>query len=210
MSKKAKKEVVVVKELSQSELQKLAHSGTKEAIEKIEKYIKTEKDYEKRSYAEMALEECEMFFYQPKNEKEDEEFMLCELIRQREQSIDDMTMKIDGLEIRLEKSDLDGKVHAKVLAKHKNKKKDWEYNWMPDFVSFEENELKKIKEQIEYDEAWVAEAKKMITTARYKNMPTRHLGHFNFNFGGDSFDDEKDDCDCENNCDCDDVFKGMM
>ena len=210
MSKKVKKEVVVVKEISQDELQKLAHSGTKEAIEKIEKYIKTEKDAEKIAYAQIALKECEMFYYQPRNEKEDEEFMLCELIRQREQSIDDMTMKIEGLEIRLEKSDLDGKVHAKILAKHKNKKKDWEYNWMPDFVSFEENELPKIKEQIVYDEAWIEEAKKMITTERYKNMPARYLEHFDFNFGEDYFDDEEENCDCEDDCDCEDIFRGMV
>ncbi|MFA6159597.1 MAG: hypothetical protein WC678_00715 [Parcubacteria group bacterium] len=210
MSKKTKKEVVVVKELSQGELQKLAHSGTKEAIEKIEKYIKIEKDYDKRAYAEMALEECEMFFYQPKNEKEDEEFTLSELIRRKERYIDDQTMKMCDIKERIEKLMLEKKVHEKVLAKHKNKKEEWKYNWMQDFVSMEENELHKIEEDLGYDEAWVAEAKKMITTARYKNMPARQLGHFNFNFGEDYFDDEKDDCDCENNCDCEDVFKGMV
>ncbi|MFZ2975335.1 MAG: hypothetical protein WA055_01750 [Candidatus Moraniibacteriota bacterium] len=210
MSKKAKKEVVVVKELSQGELQKLAHLGTKEAIEKIEKYIKTEKDYEKRSYAQMALEECEMFYYQPKNEKEEEEFMLSELIRQRESRIDDQMMEIEKLKLTLEKSALEGKVHEKVLAKHKNKKEEWKYNWMQDFVCYEENELPKIKEQIVYDEAWIEEAKKMITTERYKNMPVRHLGHFNFNFGEDSFDDKEEGCEYGDDCDCEDVFKGMM
>ena len=210
MSKKTKKEVVVVKELSQSELQKLAHSGTKEAIEKIEKYIKIEKDYDKRAYAEMALEECEMFFYQPKNEKEDEEFTLSELIRRKERYIDDQTMKMCDIKERIEKLMLEKKVHEKVLAKHKNKKEEWKYNWMQDFVSMEENKLQEIEDGLGYDEAWVAEAKKMITTARYKNMPARHLEHFDFNFGEDSFDDEKDDCDCENDCDCEDVFRGMV
>ena len=90
MPKKSNKSAVEIKELSQDELQKLAHEGTKEAMEKIEKYIKTEKDFEKGEYAKMALEECEMFYYQPKNEKEEEEFMLCEMIRRREENIDDM------------------------------------------------------------------------------------------------------------------------
>lgn len=63
MSKKSNKSLVEIKELSESDLQKLAHEGTKEAIEKIEKYIKLEKDLEKRSYAEMALGEAEKFCF---------------------------------------------------------------------------------------------------------------------------------------------------
>lgn len=210
MSKKAKREVFVVKELSQGELQKLAHSGTKEAIEKIEKYIKLEKDYEKRSYAQMALEECEMFYYQPKNEKEDEEFMLGELIRRKERKIAEKMMEVDDIEERIEKLMIEKKVHEKVLAKHKNKKEEWKYNWLQAFVTMEENKLQEIKESLEYDEAWVVEAKKMITTARYKNMPARHLEHFDFNFDENSFDDEEDDCECDDDCDCEDVFKGMV
>ena len=48
-NKKAEKNLAVIKELSENELQKLAHKGTKEAIEKIEKYIEAEQDIEKRS-----------------------------------------------------------------------------------------------------------------------------------------------------------------
>jgi len=201
MPKKSNKSAVEIKELSESELQKLAHEGTGEAMEKINKYIESERDFEKKSYAEMALEECEMFYYQPKNEKEEREFMLCKLIRRREENIDDMMMEIEKLELTLEKSALEGKVHENVLAKHKNKKEEWKYNWTPDFVNYEKNELPKIKENIAYDEAWVAEAKKMITTARYKNIPARHLKHYDFNMG-DGFENDVDfDCDddcCEN------------
>lgn len=188
MSKKFNNKIaerIEKKELSQGELQGLAHAGTKEAIEKIEKYIKEEKDLEKRAYAEMTLEECEMFYYQPTNEKEEEEFMLCELIRRRENHIDKQMMEIEKIKLALEKSALDGKVHEKVLAKHKDKKEEWKYNWMPSFTCYEENELPKIEEQIIYDEAWIAEAKKMITTVRYETMPVRYLGHFDFNFGDD-------------------------
>ena len=35
------------------------------------------KSPEKKDYAEMALEECELFYYSPANEKEEEEFLLC-------------------------------------------------------------------------------------------------------------------------------------
>jgi len=205
MPKKSNKKVVVTKELSQGELQKLAHAGTKEAMAKIERYIETENDPEKRAYAEMALEECEMFYYEPLNEKEEEEFMLCELIKRRERGIDEMFMKIDGLKATLEKSALEGKVHEKVLAKHKNKKEEWMYNWMPDFVAREASALQEIEESIAYDEAWVVEAKRMITTARYKNMPVRYLEHFDFNFDEGFYADEDECLDCEDDCSlCDD------
>lgn len=202
MSKKSTKIAVAEKELSSSELQKLAHAGTKEAVAKIEKYAKAEKDPEKHAYAEMALEECEFLFYQPTNEKEEEEFLLCELIRRREKHIDSQTMKIDGLELELEKSAIDGKVHEKVLTKHKNKQEEWKYNWMPDFVAREARELEETKESIAYNEAWVAEAKKMITTTRYKNMPARYLERFSFNENSAG----NEDCGCGDDCDCDDSY----
>lgn len=63
--------------LTEAELQELAHSSTKEAIVKIEKYMKSEKEAGKKAMAEMYLEECEFFYYRASNEKEEQAFMLC-------------------------------------------------------------------------------------------------------------------------------------
>lgn len=199
MPKESNKQIAAPAEVAFGDLQKLAHAGTKEAVEKIEKYLKAEKDEGKKAYAEMALEECEFFFYNPTNEKEKVEFTLCELINRRERHIDDMLMKIENIETEIEKLKLEKKVHEKVLAAHKNKQEEWKYNWMEDFVFMEENEAQKIKDEMAYDVAWVAEAKKMITTARYKNIPARYLEHFDFDDGKD-FDDDGDSC-----CDCGEV-----
>jgi hypothetical protein len=200
MTKKSQKKVVqksgeAIKVLTEGELQGLAHAGTKEAIEKIEQYLQTEKDAGKRAYAELALEECELFYYQSMNEKEEEEFTLCELIRRREEDIIDLMMEAEDIEGRLEKLTLEKKIHEKVLAKHKNKKKDWEYNWLQDFMTMAKEDSRQIKDELAYAEAWVAEAKKMITTERYKTMPARHLEHFDFNFGEDFDNDDEDCCD---------------
>lgn len=47
----------------------------------------------------------------------------------------------------------------------------------------------------------MAEAKKMITTARYKNMPASYLQHIRFDFD-EEIPGENDDCfDCEDDCD---------
>ncbi|MCX6766442.1 MAG: hypothetical protein NT170_01505 [Candidatus Moranbacteria bacterium] len=206
MSKKSNTSAVSVAEFAPAELQKLAHAGTKEAIGKIEKFIKTVKDPEKNAYAEMALEECEMFYYQPTNEKEEQEFLLCELIRERERRIEDLLMKVEEIKLDLEKSALEGKVHEKVLATHKNKQEEWKHNWMEDFYFAEKDELQKIKDEMDYKEAWATEAKKMITIPRYKNMPARYLEHFDFNFGDKFREDGDDCCDCDDGCDAEVPF----
>lgn len=201
MAKKVNKNVSVKKELGESEMQELAHLGTKEAVEKIEKYIKNENDLEKKSYAQMALEECEFNYYEAKNEKEEEEFMLCALIRENEMKVESLKDKVENIKMRMDKLSLEKKVHEKVLAKHKNKEEAWRYNWMEDFVISEENQLHEIEDQIAYEKAWIEEAKKMITVARYKTMPARYLESFDFNFGSDFLGD-KDCCDddCDENC----------
>lgn len=206
MPKKSSKSAVPAAEIEFNDLQKLAHAGTKEAIGKLEKIIKAEKDPKKKAYAEMALEECEMFYYEPTNEKEEQEFLLCELIRERERRIADLMMKIEGIELDLEKSELEGKVHKKVMAAHKNKQEDWKYNWMEDFDFAEKNKPQEIKDELEYTEAWIAEAKKMIATPRYKNMPARHLEHFDFNFDDKFREDGEECCGCGNGRDAEVPF----
>jgi len=214
MTKKLKKEAEISlakldnKELLIKELQNLAHSGTKEAVTKIEKYLEIEKDSEKRAYGEMALEECEFFLYEPRNEKEEKELMLCDLIKQRERRVDDLMIRADGLEMRLEKMALEKKVHEKVLKVNKHKQEDWQYFWLEDFMVRAKNELQEIEGDLAYEEAWIIEAKKMITTERYKKIPFRFLEHFDFGFEENFPEDDEDDCDC--GCDCcesEDEFK---
>lgn len=181
--------------LTDSELQKLAHSATKEAITKIEKYMKSEKEPEKKAMAEMYLEECEFFYYQPSNEKEEQAFMLCVLINNHEKKISKIEMEISRIETKLEKYEMEQAVHEKVLAKHKNKVNDWQYRRTDDFVVFGNSQLKDLKDDLAYEKAWIEAAKKMISISKYKNcIPERHLSHFDFGF-------EDDSC-CGDSCGC--------
>jgi len=134
--------------LAEGELQKLAHEGTKEAIAKIEAYIKSEKDYGKRSYAELAMEECELFYYQPRNKKEEQDFTLCRLINEHERRIDDLNAKADRIGASLDKYRLEQKVHQRVLAGNKNKREDWQYRYMDDFAASNKNQLAEITDDI--------------------------------------------------------------
>lgn len=184
------------KELAPGDLQKLANTGTKEAIAKIEQYLKLEKDEEKRAYAEMALEECEFIYYQPMNEKEDQEFMLSELIRRRKLDLEDLMMEAGAVQMKMDKLMLEKKVHDRIIAKNKDKKEVWQYNYIPDLLFSEKEALQQLADVIAYEEAWIAEAKKMITTARYKNIPDHHLEHFSFEFDED-LDESADEEDFE-------------
>lgn len=186
------KKGTVIKNLAPGELQKLANAGTKEAIAKIEQYLKIEQDEEKRAYAEMALEECEFIYYQPNSEKEDQEFMLCELIRRRKIDLEDLMMEAGAVQMKMDKLMLEKKVHDKILAKNKDKKEIWKFNYIPDMLMTEQGVLQQLEDAIEYEEAWIAEAKKMISTPRYKNIPDHHLAHFAFEFD-EAIDEEADD-----------------
>lgn len=147
------------KTLTEIELNKLAHAGTKEAINKIERYIKIEKDVEKKAYAEMALEECEFLYYQPTNGKEEEEFFLCELIHHKQEQIDDMYVQIENLQEEIDRFHLEQKVHARVLA-HNKTENDWQYRYPDDYILGEQNRLTVLKNDLKYAECWIAEAKK--------------------------------------------------
>jgi len=198
MSKTTKSNKAISSDLliTQSELNKLAHEGTKEAIAKIKSYIEVEKDYNKKAYAEMALEECELFYYQPQNEKEERDFTLCRIINEYKAKIDDLETEIDKIKAYLEKFELEQTVHIQVLVENKKKKEDWKYYCSEDFVCGERTRLAEIVDDLEYKKAWIESAKKMIVSKRYiDGIPERHLSHFDFN---DLYDDDGS-CDC-----CDD------
>jgi len=202
-SGKTAKAVVAPKELSELELQKLAHAGTQEAVDRLRGYVESESDSEIRAVAELALEECEFLLYQPMNEKEAEDLLLRAMIDRREREIDELTMEADAIRMRLEKLTLEKKVHDKVLSKHAGKKKDWTPYWMGEFIGMSEEELKEIDDEIEYDFAWVTEAAKMIATEKYRTMPSFFLRYFDLDLDDEHSDDDCDCDDCDGECDCD-------
>jgi len=192
-SKAVVKKGKTTKELAPGELQKLANAGTKEAIAKIEQYLKIEKDEEKSAYAEMALEECEYLYYQPTSEKEDEEFMLVELIRRRENDLEDLMVEAGSVQMKLDKLMLEKKIHDKILAKNKDMKEVWKYNYIPDMLITEQDAMQQLEDVIGYEEAWIAEARKLVTTPRYKTIPAHYLERFSFDFDQDDAVDFEDD-----------------
>lgn len=184
------------KPLTEAELDKLVESGTKEAQAAIKQYIKSEKDEEKREMAQRALAACEAQYYEPQNDKEEQEFILCKLISMREREIGELEEEATQSELELDKLALEKKVHEQVMAKHKDKQKAWADRWIEDLRQAELNNLKALEDDLEYETAWVAAAKRMITTPRYKGgIEARHFEHYDF-----LFDEEvEEDC-CGDEC----------
>jgi hypothetical protein len=208
--KKSVSKPVVTKVATVDDLQGLAHEGTKEAMIMIERFIESVDDLELRAYGEMALEECEFLLYQPTNDTEEQELMLCALIERRERNRDDIDFDVDEAKLKVEKLTLEKNVHDRVLSSHKKRKVEWEYFWIEDFMTMAEQDLRELESELEYEIAWIAEARKMITTERYKDISSRFLSHFDFDFEDESFDEDDDfdddACNCED-CDaCTDEF----
>ncbi len=194
-------------ELTEDDLGKLAEAGTKEAIEKIEAYLISERDHDKSLMAEMALAECEFNYYQPNNEVEDDEFLLCVIMNIHEKNILDCERELAEIENILEKNKIELAVHKKVIAKHKNKKEDWEFRYSDEDMVDYQALVEDINDDILYEKAWIEAAKSSIKTKKYKDgIPARHLEHYDFNFGDDEWmdDDCNCGCDCGYDCDCDD------
>lgn len=198
MAKKIIKKAVAKKlSLTEEELDKLAESGTKEAIAKIEAYLKVEKDQEKKAYAQMALDECELFYYQPQNEKEEDDFLLCVLINRKQDALDELYIKAGQIQDNLDRFRIEQKVHKRVIAGNKDRKDIWQYRYIDDLITYDLERLEEIKDDIDYEETWIAEAEKMIKTPRYKKgIPSRHLYQFDFGLEDDLFEDDAHDCGC--------------
>ncbi len=169
-----------------SQLQKWAHEGTKESIAKIQGLQLKTMDKNLILYIQLAYEEACLFYYGPSNEKEEKEFTLARMINKREKQLLDMTCELNNLDDKLEKLKLNEEVHKRVMKNNKNHK-DWQYNFSPDFVGVIKNEKKELLDSLKYESEWVEEAKKMITTEKYKDIP-----YAVFDFIHPDFDDDLD------------------
>lgn len=185
-----------VKPLTEAELDRLVESGSKEAQATIKQYLKSEKDEEKRELAQRALAACEAQYYEPRSAKEEQEFILCKLISMREREIAELEEEAGQSELELDKLALEKKVHEQVMAKRKDKQKTWSDRWSEELRQAEANNLKALEDDLEYEKAWVAAAKRMITTPRYKGgIEARHFEHYDF-----LFDEEVEDECCGDGC----------
>lgn len=186
----------------QKKVDLLLKKNTKENLKKLIKIEKTAKDEYDRDYARLMRENADFFYYYPQNEKEFSELLLVWKTRRKESWIIDREMKAKAAVYELEEYSFDKKIHSRILKKQtKKKKEDWQYCYMDDFSFRTQNRLEELESDIEYEKAWVKEAKNLIKTKRYKELPADYFVNniFDFQTGSAWEDDDKERC-C--NCCC--------
>jgi len=210
--KKAKIKAKITKKIkNQDSIMSLAHAGTKEAVAKIKAYIAKEKDENKKAMAELALDECQLFYYEPTNEKEEGDYYLLKLISRKENRLTDRYVQLFGLECEVKFVEQELRVVKAISEKVKKKDKEAEDIgvWVAqDSLTTTEQRLKELQDWIKEDEVFIETARGLITTERYKNIPKDFIDHIHFDnecLNKDFEEDEYccDDCN-ERDCCCED------
>jgi len=181
----------------------LAHVGTKEAVAKLETLVLSEKDQDKKAMAELALEECQQIYYEPKNEKEEADFFLLGLINRRTDNFFRDLEKVSALECRVRFAEQELRVQ-KVLSKKFSKNdgflKDVGILVAQDMLTMVRQDLEAVQQVIKENQNFIDTARQLIVTERYKKMPMDFMSgvHFDDEGAEDLFDDsDEDECCCE-------------
>lgn len=171
------------------------HEGTMESIEKFKNFIKNEKNKDLRGFAEIALEETSYYYYEPKNDIEEEDFILLKMIEEKKNELFDIGVQIEQEQFRIKKQELDNKI-CKELSKNKK----WEDKYCEYVLSWASERAEKLKEEVDFNYAWIATAQKMIKTKRYHTIPSEiiHSTHLDCETADEIYAD-KDECKC---CGC--------
>lgn len=175
------------------------HEGTKESIKKLENFIKNEQDEDLKGFAEIALEETSYYYYDPKNDMEEEDFILLKMIEQKKNELFDLGVKIEQEEFRVKKHELDNKICKKL-----SKNKKWEDKYCEYILSWASERAEELKEEIDFNYAWISTATNMIRTERYHTIPLEILNsiHLDCETADEIYADE-DECRCCKRCRCD-------
>ncbi len=184
----------------QGQLTAWAHEGTQESVQHIQEFIKREPSSDLKGFAEVALQDGYHMYYDPTNEKEEEEFLLAKMITEYESALIDMHMCLETLKFRLKKLDIERRVHQKLVGTaSRAQQEDWKYNFSEDFYVIQKNELVELQEDISYKTAWIVSARKLITTKKYQTIPRDFLMNVHLDDEGCGVED---DCGCASGC-CD-------
>ena len=180
-------------------IQKLADTGTKEAIIELEHCMEHTADPDKCAYAREHYNRCLELYYAPKNEAEDTQWAITKLLYHHRMILSDLSFDQDELQTMLEEITLETQINEAVCAKHPTKAKKWAHFSLTDVLKNIQDDHQEVLDEIEFETAWVAQAESMITVERYQNIPIEHLSVF------EPFDDESDIED-EDECFCDECM----
>lgn len=179
-----------------------AHEGTKEAVEKLERFIQETHDDDARSMAEIALDEAQFNYLSSNNAQEERDLDLAFLIVDKEERMFDLQEKQEAAEREIASLEMEKEVHDALIS-HANKarKEAWKYNFSEDYLMIVKGRRDELRDETLYLDAWIAQARKLIKTEKYKNLPPGALdGWHNFLDGVSFWDDDDDEDDVCPHC----------
>jgi len=176
MGKKKKaclrRQVKVPSKALEQKVKKLVLAGTQESLWALEKLARDVESPEEENYVELMLDEAQFQFYAPKNEQEKNDLRLAKMIMDRDEQFWNMDMKAESAASKLENLAFDKKVHERVMASKDGKKhKDWQYNYCHDFETIVRQREAELRDRLAYEASWVCEAKMMLKTEKYLELP---------------------------------------
>lgn len=172
-----------------------AHEGTKEAVEKLERFIQETHDDDARIMAEIALDEARFNYLSPNNAQEDRDLELAFLIVDKEEQLCNLQEKVDAAQRELALLEIEKEVHDALIASaNKTRKEAWKYNFSEDYLMIVKGRRDELQDEALYTHAWLAQARKLIKTDKYQNLPQGALdGWHHFSDGVSFWDDDDDD-----------------
>lgn len=175
-----------------------AHEGTKESVEKLERFIESTFDEDARIMAEIALDEARFNYLCANNAQEERDLELAFLIVENEERRFALQEKIDVAEHELAVLEIEKDVHDALIANaNKARKEEWKYNFSEDHRMTIVMRRDALKDEVLYTDAWLAQARKLIKTEKYKNLPHGALdGWHHFSEGVSIWDDDDACPDC--------------
>lgn len=175
-------------------IMELAHEGTKESVEKLERFIDETRDEDARSMAEIALDEARFHYLSPNNAQEERDFDLAFLIVKQEARLSDLQEKIDAVMHELAILEIEKDVHDALIADaNKEHQEAWKYNFSEDNRMTVVMRRDELQGEVLYINAWLAQARKLIKTEKYKNLPEGALDGWHYFSEGVSIWDDDDD-----------------
>ncbi len=176
-----------------SQLLGWAHEGSEASLKKLSDFILKEKDKDLREFAQLAYDEAEYLYYSPRNEKEEQEFLLAKMAQERDTRLWELLVKADAAKLELQRLEADRRVHRKLMLDFKKQKKktsvteEWQYRFSEDYCQTVRHRLQELEDDIAYESAWLAVAKGMITTKRFLKIPAEFWEHVHWDGEGDTF-----------------------
>lgn len=169
-----------------------AHEGSEASLKKLSNFILKEKDSDLREFAQLAYDEAEYFYYSPKGEKEEQEFLLAKMVYERDTRLWELLVKADAAKLELQRLDADRRIHRRLMLELKKKMKmklaeEWQYRFSEDYCQMVQHRLQELENDIAYESAWLAQAKAMITTKRFTNIPADFWEHVHWDGEGNTF-----------------------